>query len=163
MGSVPSVQTSDPVQGLGIYRWATARSVHAGLNDVPAAGMGEEGCGLGRPQGPGGELARLLMRNSKHSGQLERCLVCACLRVYILASLHWSFRGSEQLTFLSLLTRRLERTCSISGLESMWGADVFMLNSIFESSLLLSNMSNYQGELHTLTHAFTFVWLFLVS
>lgn len=115
------------------------------------------------PWGPGGELARFLMRNSKHSGQLERCPVCACLHVYILASLHCSFRGSEQLTFLSLLTRHLERTCSISGLESMWGTDVFMLNSIFESSLLLSNMSNYQWELHTLTHAFRFVWLFLVS
>lgn len=45
----------------------------------------------------------------------------------------------------------------------MWGADVFMLNSIFESSLLLSNMSNHQRELRTLSHAFTFVWLFLVS
>lgn len=38
-----------------------------------------------------------------------------------------------------------------------------MLNSIFESSLLLSNMSNHQWELRTLSHAFTFVWLFLVS
>lgn len=72
------------------------------------------------------------------------------------------FQGVRAIN-LSLLTRRLERTCSISGLESMWGADVFMLNSIFESSLLLSNMSNCRWDLHTLSHALRFAWLFLVS
>lgn len=52
MGRVPSVQVSDPVQSPGVYRWAAARSVRAGLDDVPAAGMREEGYGLGMATGP---------------------------------------------------------------------------------------------------------------
>lgn len=109
-------------------------------------------------QDPAGGDCQILDEKSEALRTIRaRCCVCACLCAYIFASLHWSFRGSEQLTFFSFNWKFGKSSQHFSFGKYTGSRRIYVKFDIWESSFLRSNMSNYQWELSTLSHAFRFL------
>lgn len=135
--------------------------MHVGLNDVLPESMRGAAPSLERTPGPRRRACQILDEKSEPlKKMIATCSVRACLCVYIFASLHWSFRGSEQLTFFfpPCNWKSGKNSQPLKFGKYAGSRRIYVKLDIWESSFLQSTWAtNCQWESSTLSHALRFL------